>query len=108
MELLTVKEVAAMLHVNPITVRRHIASGRLRCVRVGRLVRIPRDAVERFTELDEETARILREARPTSDDDPLWRIIGMFDGDGPTDVASNKYKYLVEDYFKHLNRDQEK
>lgn len=38
--------------------------------------------------------------RPTSKDDPLWNIVGMVgqEYDGPTDVASNKHKYLAEIY----------
>lgn len=38
--LLTVAEVAERLRVHPITVRRHIKSGRLQAVRVGRSVRV--------------------------------------------------------------------
>ena len=37
-------------------------------------------------------------ARPVTADDPLWGIIGMIDDDGPTDMASNKHKYLAEVY----------
>ena len=48
MDLLTVHETAAMLKLNPETVRRHIASGRLEAVRVGRRVRVRREAVESF------------------------------------------------------------
>ena len=48
MELLTVAEVAAMLKVSAITVRRHIASGRLAAVRAGRRVRVLRESVEAF------------------------------------------------------------
>jgi excisionase family DNA binding protein len=48
LDLLTVHETATMLKLNPETVRRHIASGRLSAVRVGRRVRIPREAVEAF------------------------------------------------------------
>lgn len=38
--------------------------------------------------------------RPTSADDPLWRIVGMagFDLDRPTDVSADKHKYLAEAY----------
>ena len=36
---------------------------------------------------------------PTSEDDPLWDIVGMVTSeDGPTDVSENKYKYLAEAY----------
>jgi excisionase family DNA binding protein len=48
MDLLTVRETAAMLRVNPITVRRYIASGRLEAVRVGRRIRVPLEAVGRL------------------------------------------------------------
>lgn len=44
--LLTVAEVAERLRVHPITVRRHIKSGRLRAVRVGRSVRVRESDVE--------------------------------------------------------------
>lgn len=46
MDLLTVQEAAAILKVHPETVRRHIASGRLPAVRVGRCVRVPQEALE--------------------------------------------------------------
>lgn len=46
MELLTVQEIAALLKVNPETVRRHIASGRLQAVRIGRHVRVRREAID--------------------------------------------------------------
>ena len=38
--------------------------------------------------------------RPTSADDPLWKIVGMAEGedDGIRDVSSNKHKYLAEAY----------
>jgi excisionase family DNA binding protein len=48
MELLTVKETAQLLRVSPITVRRYIASGRLEAERVGRGIRIRREAIEHF------------------------------------------------------------
>lgn len=44
--LLTVDEVAARLRLHPMTVRRHIKSGRIRATRIGRAVRIPEDALE--------------------------------------------------------------
>src|ERR1700730_5525261 len=46
MDLLTVRETAAILKVNPETVRRHIAAGLLPAVRIGRRVRIQREALE--------------------------------------------------------------
>jgi len=47
-ELLTVNEVAKMLNLHEITIRRHINQGRLRAVKVGRQVRIRREDLEEF------------------------------------------------------------
>lgn len=33
--------------------------------------------------------------KPTSADDPLWKIIGMARGEGSTDVSENHDKYLA-------------
>jgi excisionase family DNA binding protein len=129
MELLTVQETAAMLKLSPITIRRYIAAGRLPAVRVGRAVRLRREAIEDFLEPVGHGRRpaagpvpasagagiagadgggtgpewgdgsdgLLGE--PTSEDDPLWDIVGMIDSpDGPTDVSRNKHKYLAEAY----------
>jgi hypothetical protein len=42
----------------------------------------------------------LKLSRPTSEDDPLWNIVGMVgdEYDGPTDVSANHDKYLAEAY----------
>ena len=45
---LTVVEVAAMLRVSRATVYRLVHAGRLPGMRIGRSVRIPRDAVENY------------------------------------------------------------
>jgi excisionase family DNA binding protein len=46
--LVSVRDVAAQLGVHPETVRRLIHDGRLDAVRVGRVLRVHRDAVDRF------------------------------------------------------------
>ncbi|MGI8553150.1 MAG: helix-turn-helix domain-containing protein [Dehalococcoidia bacterium] len=56
MELLTVAETAEMLKVNPMTVRRHIAAGRLSAVRVGGRVRVRKEAVEELLKPVQGTA----------------------------------------------------
>lgn len=105
--LLTVQETAERLKIAPVTVRRYIASGRLPAVRVGRAVRVWEEAVERLlTPIEpkpvpsrERPARrpSVRKGQPTSEDDPLWNIVGMVDDpEGPTDVASNKHTYPGE------------
>ncbi len=49
-ELLTINEVARMLNVHEITIRRHIKRGKLKAVRVGRQIRVRREDVEEFME----------------------------------------------------------
>ena len=109
MELLTVQETARTLKVSPITIRRYITSGQLQAVKVRRAVRIRREAVEGLltpvvpkpsqpNETPKRPASV-RKDQPTSDDDPLWNIVGMVQSDdGPRDVSRNKYKYLAEAY----------
>ncbi len=41
-----------------------------------------------------------RELQPLTPDDTIWNIVGIIgDPDGPTDVSSNKHKYLAEAYM---------
>ena len=108
MELLTVQETAAMLKLSPVTIRRYIASGRLPAVKVGRGVRIRKEAVEGLLEPtlpphlrdDPEDELSTPEGRPLTRNDSLFKIIGIFENgpDGPTEVSSNKHKYLAEAY----------
>lgn len=109
MDLLTVDETARVLRVSPVTVRRFIARGELQSVKIGRQRRVEREAVERFVRGDARSADDLpdelRNARPLEADDPLFSMIGMATSDGPTDVASNKHKYLAEAYLEdHMGR----
>ena len=105
MELLTVQETAKMLKVAPITVRRYIQSGRLPAVKVGRGVRLRREAIEAFLKpigpgRRQDQPPVL-EGKPLTFEDSLFKIIGIAgsaDDDGPTDVSSNKHKYLAEAY----------
>lgn len=41
------------------------------------------------------TKRVPR-GRPTSDDDPLWDMVGIGKSEKQADVSENKYKYLAE------------
>jgi excisionase family DNA binding protein len=102
MELLTVQETAALLRVSPVTVRRYIASRRLAAVRVGRGVRILKEDAENLPlSIEAETYSSSLKSRrkgPTSETDPLWNIVGVARSEGPTDVSSNKHKYLADAY----------
>jgi excisionase family DNA binding protein len=58
-EFLTIKETAALLRVSPITIRRYIASGELAAERVGRGIRVRREAIEDFVTPVAPTAKHL-------------------------------------------------
>jgi excisionase family DNA binding protein len=59
--LLTVNEVAERLRIHPITVRRHIKSGRLRATRVGRSVRVPEEAIQAMSDVSSRATDARRE-----------------------------------------------
>jgi excisionase family DNA binding protein len=123
MKLLTVQETADLLRVSPATVRRYIASGVLTARRVGRGVRVEEDAAERFArpfaighgtngaDASEDGAasaerKRRRKPRYLTFDDPIFELIGIATGpeEEPTsDVARNKYKYLVDEYARGLH-----
>jgi len=48
LNMLTVKEAADFLRVNPKTIYNLIAAGKLASVRVGRVIRIPQTALDKF------------------------------------------------------------
>ena len=104
MDLLTVREAAAMLRVSQVTLRRYVASGKLPAVRVGRNVRIERAAAEGIAtaaiapgdEVD-ELARLVPKAG-FAPESSIWRLAGFIKDDGPTDMASDKYKYFPQVY----------
>lgn len=117
MELLTVQETAELLRVSSATVRRYIAAGALPARRVGRNMCVEKDEAERFAQsvanshIEDGTnggsagrPRRRRKSSYLTYDDPIWLLAGIFgEHDGPTDVARDKYKYLVEEYGKGLS-----
>lgn len=101
MELLTVTETAQLLRVSQMTVRRFIADGRLPAVRVGKGVRVRREAIDRLATPLRPAAPERRQSlrgRPTTADDPLWSIVGIGHSGGRGDVARNHDRYLAEAY----------
>lgn len=103
MKLLTVPEAAALLRVSQLTIRRYIAGGQLPAVRVGKGVRIEREALDQFLSpvaprTDGKTAA--KSGGAFTMEDSLWRLAGIADPgpDGPTDVSENKQRYLAEAY----------
>lgn len=105
MELLTVQETAKELKVAPITIRRYIASGRLPAVKVGKGIRVRREAVERFVTVIEpkRPRRVVRRrlGKPLTMSDPLWQVVGIGHS-GQSDVSANKHRYLADAYAPKL------
>jgi excisionase family DNA binding protein len=125
MELLTVEEVAKRLRVAPVTVRRHIAAGRLPAVRVGRLVRVEEGAVAQLIGTAPGTgsepkgtsnvgvsgraayitsgsdAAPESTGKPLAPDDPFWDFVGMWASDTPTDIANHKDEYIADAIVKN-------
>lgn len=104
MELLTIQEVAQMMRVSSITIRRHIKEGELKAVRVGRRVRVKKASVDRF--IKPVVPKITKQkpkqrGKPTTAGDPLWTLVGIGHSGGRGDVSENKHKYLVDAYLDH-------
>jgi excisionase family DNA binding protein len=95
-ELLTIAEVARICRVHEVTVRRHIASGRLRSVRVGRGIRVRTEDLEAFMESPALSGEDDGKFKPFTEDDPLWTIVGAFEGN-ETWVSGDKYRALYGD-----------
>jgi excisionase family DNA binding protein len=105
-DLLTVQETAQLLRVTPLTIRRYVANGRLAAVKVGRGVRIQREAIAQLLEpvvagsSGSDDHAIAAKGR-FSHTDSLWRIVGIAESDGPGDVSDDKHKYLADAYGAH-------
>lgn len=89
MELLTVRETAELLRVTPLTVRRYIQDGRLPAVKVGKGVRVRKEAVDQFVKpvapKPGQPSPSLSRGKPFTMDDPLW-VVGI--ADRPEDLES--------------------
>ncbi|MBI4311929.1 MAG: helix-turn-helix domain-containing protein [Chloroflexi bacterium] len=98
-ELLTISEAARALRVSAVTVRRHIAQGEIRAVRVGRQVRVSKEALAAFVKPlakgKASTHASRRRTQPLTSDDPLWKLVGSATDAPPTD-SSRKYDYLAD------------
>ena len=104
MELLTIREVAQITKLSATTIRRRIASGELKAVRVGKGVRVPKAAVQRFIKPVHPTSvkrPSVPRGKPTSADDPLWNLVGIGHSGGPGDVSANKHRYLADACLPH-------
>ncbi len=96
MELLTVHEIAERLRVSPMTVRRYIAAGRLPAVKVGKGVRVRREALDQFaTPIEPKAESGVAASGPMTVEDPMTKLIGTAH-DAPSTDASRKHEYLAE------------
>jgi len=104
MELLTVQDTARLLKVSTVTVRRFIADGKLAAVRVGKGVRVRKEAIARLaTPVEPRVARAETRAGSQSQrftkDDALWNIVGIAGDTGErTDIAKHELEYLADAY----------
>jgi len=111
MELMTIKEAADALRVSPVTVRRYISKGRLAAVRVGRGLRVEKKAVETlpvpslprgWEDIPPRGYKYAKYLKPIPEDDydPFKGLIGIIEGkvENPTDISTNKQKYLADAY----------
>ena len=66
----------------------------------SRILRFEHEDIAILSPIRRPTKRRVLKGRPTSAEDPLWKIIGMAAGpdDQVTDVSANKDKYLAEAY----------
>ncbi len=113
-DLLKIPDAAARLCVSESTVWRWVYSGRLPSVKLGKSRRIRAEALERFV-AEGETPKVsnvlpdgvpadreafLRSLEPFTFDNPLWKTVGMFKGDGAP-VSENIHDYLGEAIAAH-------
>jgi hypothetical protein len=66
----------------------------------GRAITVERDG----TLFRLAPVRRRRKPRPFTLDDPLLDIIGIGHSEGPTDVSSNKHKYIADAIASHFER----
>lgn len=101
-DLLTVRDVARFCQVHEVTVRRHIASGQLRSVHVGKSVRVRREDLESYLEQSQGrdfTGRQgQRKAGVLGRDDPIFGLVGTF-RDEPW-VSAEKDRVLADAYAR--------
>ncbi|HWY79138.1 MAG TPA: helix-turn-helix domain-containing protein [Candidatus Sulfotelmatobacter sp.] len=81
--LLSVKQVAFILHVHPLTVRRYIREKRLKAVKIGGNIRIDENALQDFHKeitITEQKPKIFKNAKQLdkqfTQDDPFLRLQG--------------------------------
>jgi excisionase family DNA binding protein len=103
MDFLTVNETARLLRVSPITVRRYIASGRLAAERVGRGIRVRREAIEAFI-----MPVVSSPVKPESDSEEdvpalleaMGNSVGIVRSGEQTNIAELKDEYIADAVYE--------
>jgi excisionase family DNA binding protein len=101
-KLLTVKEAAERYRVHEMTIRRHIARGWLRAVRVGRAVRIREEDLENYQRPWSQA-----EVAPDSGDllTAIETLSGIGKGEGPGGASQDKYRHRSQDNDRTVEHD---
>lgn len=80
-QLYSVNQVAIILKVHPLTVRRYIKEYKLKAVKAGGNIRVPKSSVDAFTKDFDPTVREAKKVvkshddiSPLAPDDPIFRL----------------------------------
>lgn len=103
MELLTIEEIARICQLHQMTIRRHIAEGKLRVVRIGRAVRVRKEDFEGYlkpqnvTTSKQKTERAMPR-KPLTKDDSIFHLVGIVDSSDAAKLSENKYKAFPQSF----------
>ena len=97
-ESLTIPDAARLCHVHETTIRRRIASGKLRSVREGGRLRVLEADLERAGTVEAEKIYGGEKGRPFTTDDPIFQLIGSYSDPDSAWVSRDKYRALAGAY----------
>ncbi len=92
--LMTVEEVAGVLRLNQVTIRRYIRAGTLKAVKVGGRIRVRREDVDELLQRTSGPSEVpveLEGLEPVAKDEPLFRLIGLGRSGIKGGISSDKY-----------------
>lgn len=102
-ELLTVEEIARMCRLHEMTVRRHIAEGKLRVVRVGRGVRVKKEDLEDYLRPQEvitnqRSINGVGRRKSLAKDDSIFRLMGIVNAPEAATLSEDKYAAFAQSF----------
>ncbi len=100
-EMLTVEEIARTCRLHEMTIRRHIAEGKLKAVRVGKGVRVRQEDFEAYitpaTISSKPGGRGRRATdKPLTKKDAIFGLVGIVNVPLAADLSGNKYAAFDE------------